>query len=59
MSAPALLRSSNGIQQISIESKLMSEQRQLFITGEINANSAIGGHILEFGGWYQAYFRFY
>ena len=41
MSAPALLRSSNGIQQISIESKLMSEQRQLFITGEINANSAI------------------
>ena len=36
-----LLKSSNGIQQVSIESKLMSEHRRLFITGEINENSAM------------------
>lgn len=36
-----LLKSSNGIQQVSIESKLMSEHRRLFITGKINENSAM------------------
>lgn len=41
MSAPILVKSSSGIQQVSIESKLMSGHRQLFIMGEINANSAM------------------
>lgn len=41
MSAPILLKSSSGIQQVSVESKLMSDHRQIFITGEINENSAM------------------
>lgn len=41
MSTPVLLKSSSGIQTVSIESKLMSEHRRLFITGEINADSAM------------------
>ncbi|HBA64558.1 MAG TPA: ATP-dependent Clp protease proteolytic subunit [Lachnospiraceae bacterium] len=41
MSAPVLLKSSSGIQPVSIESKLMSDHRRLFITGEINADSAM------------------
>ena len=41
MSVPILHKSSNGVQQVFIESKLMSEHRQLFITGKINADSAM------------------
>lgn len=40
MSTPVLLRSSSGIQAVAIESKLMGDRR-LFITGEINAESAM------------------
>ena len=40
MSTPVLLKSSGGVQTVAIESKLMSDRR-LFITGEINADSAI------------------
>lgn len=40
MSIPVLLKSSSGVQTVAIESKLMSERR-LFITGEINADSAM------------------
>lgn len=41
MSTPVLLKSSSGIQVVSVESKLMSDHRRLFITGEINADSAL------------------
>ncbi|MCI8582942.1 MAG: ATP-dependent Clp protease proteolytic subunit [Dorea sp.] len=41
MSTPVLLKSSSGVQTVSIESKLMSDHRRLFITGEINADSAM------------------
>lgn len=41
MSTPVLMKSSSGIQTVSIESKLMSDNRRLFITGEINAESAM------------------
>lgn len=40
MSTPVLLKSSGGVQTVAIESKLMSDRR-LFITGEINADSAM------------------
>ncbi len=40
MSTPVLLKSYGGIQMVAIESKLMSE-RKIFITGEINADSAM------------------
>lgn len=40
MSTSVLLKSSSGVQTVSIESKLMSDRR-LFITGEINADSAM------------------
>lgn len=40
MSTPVLLKSSSGVQAVAIESKLMSDRR-LFITGEINAGSAM------------------
>lgn len=40
MSTPILLKSSSGVQTVAIESKLMSDRR-LFITGEINADSAM------------------
>lgn len=41
MDTPVLLRSSSGIQTVSIDSKLMSGHRMLFITGDINADSAM------------------
>ena len=41
MGTPVLLKSSSGVQTVSIESKLMSDHRRLFITGEINADSAM------------------
>lgn len=41
MSTSILLKSSSGVQTVSIESKLMSDHRSLFITGEINADSAM------------------
>ena len=41
MSASVLLKSSSGIQPVSIESKLMSDYRRIFITGEIKADSAM------------------
>lgn len=41
MSTPVLLKSSSGVQTVSIESKLMSDHRRLFITGEINSESAM------------------
>ena len=41
MSIPVLLRSSGGTQTVAIESQLMSAHRRLFITGEINAESAM------------------
>lgn len=41
MSVPILLKSSSGVQTVSIESKLMSDHRRLFITGKINADSAM------------------
>lgn len=41
MSTHALLKSSSGIQTVSVESKLMSDHRRLFITGEIHADSAM------------------
>lgn len=40
MSAPVLIKGSNGITPVSIESKHMSDRR-LFLTGEINADSAL------------------
>lgn len=40
MSTPVLLKSSGGVQTVAMESKLMSERR-VFITGEINADSAM------------------
>lgn len=41
MSTPVLLKSSSGVQTVSIESKLMSDHRRLFITGEINSDNAM------------------
>ena len=40
MSTPVLLKSSSGVQTVALDSKLMSDRR-LFITGEINADSAM------------------
>lgn len=41
MNIPVLLKRSSGIQTVSIESKLMSDHRRLFITGENNVESAM------------------
>ena len=41
MSTPVLLKSSSGIQTVLIESKLLSDRRRIFITDEINADSAM------------------
>ncbi len=41
MNTPILLKSCNGVQAVSMEAKLMSDHRRLFITGEINEDSAM------------------
>lgn len=41
MNIPVLLKSSSGIQTLSVESKLMSDHCRLFITGENNVESAM------------------
>ena len=40
MSIPVLLKGSNGVQTVALESKLMCDRR-IFITGDINAESAM------------------
>ena len=41
MNIPVLFKSSSGVQPVSIESKLLSDHRRLFITDEITAESAM------------------